>query len=125
MELLIEAGGIYCIGFVLFHLLFRRIFNWDEDLRSLSGLNRAIMPVLNYSLTFVFVIFSCISLFHARELLESPLGHSLLALISLFWLLRAIEQVISFKLRHWASALFLVIFVTGAVLYGIPTASVL
>ena len=46
MELMIKAGGIYNIALVIFHLLFWRIFNWQEDLRSLTFLNRAIMPVL-------------------------------------------------------------------------------
>ena len=123
MEFLIKAGGIYCFGFVIFHLMFWRLFNWSEDLRSLSFINRAIMQVLNLSLSFAFVIFGYVSLFHSRELLETALGHSLLVLISLFWLLRAIEQVVFFKLKHWGSALFLLVFLSGAVLYGIPAAN--
>lgn len=123
MDTLIKAGGIYSFGFVVFHLMFWRIFNWGEDLESLSFLNRAIMQVLNLSLTFVFVIFGYISLFHSKELLESSLGHSLLVLIALFWLLRAIEQIMFYKLRHWGSVIFLLIFLSGAVLYGIPAAN--
>ena len=123
MDALIKAGGIYSFGFVVFHLMFWRIFNWDEDLRSLSFLNRAIMQVVNLSLTFVFVIFGYISLFHSKELLESSLGHSLLVLIALFWLFRAIEQVVFFKLKHWGSVIFLLVFLSGAVLYGIPAAN--
>ena len=123
MEALIKAGGIYCLGFVIFHLMFWRIFNWSEDLESLSFINRAIMKVVNLSLTFVFVIFGYISLFHSRELLETALGHSLLVLIALFWLLRAIEQAVFFKLNHWGSVMFLVVFLAGAVLYGIPAAN--
>jgi len=123
MEALIKAGGIYCLGFVIFHLMFWRIFNWSEDLESLSFINRAIMQVVNLSLTFVFVIFGYISLFHSRELLETALGHSLLVLIALFWLLRAIEQAVFFKLKHWGSVMFLVVFLAGAVLYGIPAAN--
>ena len=78
MDALIKAGGIYSFGFVFFHLMFWRLFNWAEDLRSLSFLNRAIMQVVNLSLTFVFVIFGYISLFHSKELYQSSLGQSLL-----------------------------------------------
>lgn len=81
------------------------------------------MQVLNLSLTFAFVIFGYVSLFHSRELLETALGHSLLVLISLFWLLRAIEQIVFFKLKHWGSAVFLTVFLSGAMLYGIPAAN--
>jgi len=120
LELLIQAGGIYSLGFVIFHLLFWRIFDWDRDLRSLSFLNRAIMQVVNLSLTFVFAIFGAISLLHTRELLETPLGHSLTLLIAMFWLFRAILQPLFFKLKHWSSVVFLAVFLLGSLLYGIP-----
>jgi len=122
MEILIKAGGVFSICFVIFHLLFWKIFNWSEDLQSLSFLNRAIMQVINLSLTFVFAIFAYLSLAHSEELLQSPLGHSLLVLIALFWLLRAVEQVVFFKLKHWGSVVFLVVFLSGSLLYGIPAA---
>lgn len=120
MEAMIRAGGIYCFSFAVFHLLFWWLFDWKNDLRSLSFLNRAIMQVLNLSLTFAFVIFGYIALAHTTELLETPLGRSLLVLVALFWLARAIEQVVFFRLEHWGSVAFLVVFLTGALLYGIP-----
>lgn len=120
MELLVKAGGIYNIVLVIFHLLFWQIFNWKEDLRSLSFLNRAIMQVLNLSLTFVFVIFSYISLVHTRELISTSIGQSLLGLIAMFWFARSIEQVVFFKLKDWRSVAFLVFFLIGMVLYAVP-----
>ena len=120
METLIIAGGFYNIGLIVFHLLFWLIFNWDHDLKQISYLNRATMQVLNISLTFAFVIFSYISLFHPTELLTTSLGNSLLVLMALFWLARAIQQIIFYKLRHWASWAFLMLFVSGCVLYAIP-----
>jgi len=120
MEALIKAGGIYNIILVVFHLLFWRIFHWKEDLQSLSFLNRAILPVVNLSLTFVFVIFAYISLVHTIELLSTPLGNSLLIFISLLWSARAIMQIIYFKLDHWTSFAFLFFFLAGTVIYGIP-----
>ena len=96
MEALIIAGGFYNIGLIVFHLLFWRIFNWDEELRSLSFVNRATMQVLNISLTFAFIIYSYISFAHTTELLTSSLGHGLLVLMALFWLARAIQQIVFF-----------------------------
>ena len=125
MEILIQLGGVYSFGFVVFHLSFWRIFDWKRDLQRLSFLNRAIMQVLNLSLTFAFVIFGYVSWFHAEELLGTRLGRSLLVLIAVFWLLRAVEQVIFFKLRHWGSVTFFGVFFLGFLLYGIPAASVL
>ena len=123
-EVLIIAGGIYSLILVIFHALFWRLFNWPGDLRSLSFINRAVIQVLNISLTFVFVIFSYISLIHTQELLVTELGHALLWLIAIFWLARAVQQVIFFKLAHWLSWVFTAFFLLGAVLYGIPAISV-
>ncbi len=124
MDILVSIGGIYCFAFAIFHLLFWRIFNWADDLSSLSFLNRAIMQVVNLSLTFVFVIFGYVSLLHPKEMLETHLGRNLLALIAIFWLFRAIQQVVFFKLSHWGSVVFLTIFLIGSLLYGIPTIAV-
>ena len=120
MELLIKLGGVYNIVLVIFHLMFWRLFDWKNDLRNLSFLNRAIMQVLNLSLSFAFIIFGYISLVHTKELLSTDLGQSLLILMTLFWVARAIEQIVFFKLKHWGSIAFLAFFLAGAVLYAIP-----
>ena len=120
METFIIAGGFYTIGLIVFHLLFWRIFDWEQDLKRISFLNRATMQVLNISLTLSFIIFSYISLVHATELLTSSLGHSLLLLMALFWLARAIQQIVFYRLRHWASWAFLLLFLSGSLLYAIP-----
>jgi hypothetical protein len=117
---LILAGGFYNLAFAVFHLLFWRLFKWNTDLQRVSFLNRAIMQVLNLCLIWVFVIFGYVSLFHANELLSSSLGHSLLVLMALFWLFRAIEQIIFFRLSTWGSWLFLSVFLIGVLLYALP-----
>jgi hypothetical protein len=119
-EALLKAAGFYSLGFAVFHLLFWRLFNWREELRRLSFGNRAVMQVLNLSLTFAFLIFGYISLAHTEELLSTPLGRGLLALLALFWLARAVEQITFFGLRHWGSWAFLGIFVVGSSLYAVP-----
>ena len=124
MEILIKAGGIYNIGMIVFHLLFWRIFDWSNDLESLSFLNRATMQVLNISLMFAFIIFAYVSLAHTEELLTSSLGHTLLLLMALFWLVRTVQQVYFYKLRHRVSWAFLLLFLSGAILYSIPAFNV-
>lgn len=120
MESLIKLGGIYNIILVVFHLSFWQIFNWEDDLRSLSVLNKSTMQVVNLSLTIVFVIFAYISLVHTSELLSTPLGKSLLVSMALLWFARSTMQVIFYKLKHWSSVAFLIYFLAGGLLYGIP-----
>jgi len=120
METLIKAGGLYNLILVVFHLLFWQLFNWKDDLRSLSFNNRAIMQVVNLSLTLVFVLFAYVSLAQVDALLTTPLGKSLLVFMALFWLARCVMQVVFFRLAHWGSIAFLAFFFAGGMLYGIP-----
>lgn len=120
MERVLLFGGAYNLAFALFHLCFWRLFNWRQDLASLRFINRQVMQVLNLCLTFAFLIFAYISFFHTAELVGTGLGRSLLLLISVFWLLRSVEQVLFFRLKHWVSAALFVTFLVGALLYGYP-----
>jgi hypothetical protein len=119
-EVSLVMGGLFNLAFAVFHILFWRIFDWKRDLESLSFNNRQIMQVLNLCLIFAFVLFAWISFFHRNELLQTALGRSILILIALFWLLRAIEQVLFFGLNRPASVAFLVVFLIGALLYAYP-----
>ncbi len=120
--LLIEAGGVFNAAFAVFHLFFYRIFNWREDLRTLTFVNRGIVRVLNLCLAMAFVIFAYVSLVHTDELLTSALGTALMAAIALFWMARALLQAGVFGLRRWGSWWFFLVFIFGASLYGVPAA---
>ena len=120
---LIKAGGLYNIALVVFHLMFWKLFNWADDLRSLSVLNRAIMQVMNLSLVVVFLMFAYLSLIHTAELFSTTLGRALLLSMAVFFMLRAIMQITFFRLQHWGSVAFLIFFLAGGVLYGIPAIS--
>jgi len=120
LESVLFAGGIYNIVLIIFHLTFWKLFKWKKDLVSLTFVNRAVMQVLNLSLTFVFLIFAYISLFHVQELIGTNLGNSLLLLISIFWFLRAIEQIVFFGLKDITSTMFFVFFLLGSIIYMYP-----
>ncbi|HET8562957.1 MAG TPA: hypothetical protein VFM35_03675 [Candidatus Binatia bacterium] len=119
-ETFIKAAGLYSIVFAVLHLLFWWLLDWKEELRKLSAVNEAIMRVLNLGVAFTFVIFGYISLAHAHELLVTPLGRVLLMLIALYWLARAIEQVLFFEHRDWGSWVFFALFLVGTGLYAYP-----
>lgn len=113
---LIRLGGIACLGWLLFHLFFWRLFDWNAQLPRLGFINRGVMQVLNLCLSFVFAIFAYLSLAHTREMIATPLGHALLASIGIFWLLRLAEQWIFFG-RSFASNMFSLLFAGMSALY--------
>jgi len=119
-EILIIAGGVYTTGLILFHIFFWKIFKWPKTLEPLSHVNKSTMQVLNISITIIFVIFAYISFVHTHELINTQLGNTLLASISCLWILRAIQQVLFYKLNHKASIGLTFYFLIGSLLYGVP-----
>jgi hypothetical protein len=117
-ELLIWSGGLFHVAFVVFHLMFRKLFRWDTELAKLTSLNRAVIPVLNISLTVVFVVFAYFSLMHAPEMVRTELGRTLTLAIAIFWYLRAVQQVVFFGLRKTPSLIFFLVVVVGGSLYA-------
>lgn len=117
---LLILGGVFNLGFAIFHLLFWRFFSWRTELPKMSPINGAIMQVLNLCLTFIFLFAAYLSFFHVKDLRTPGLGHALLAGFALFWFLRAIEQPIFFGLRSPVSIAFTGLFIVGAVFYTLP-----
>lgn len=117
-ETVILIGGIYHVLFIIFHLFFWKIFNWDVTLRKLNSIDKSTIQVLNISLTFVFAIFAYISLNYSADLVSTKLGLSIILFISLFWIFRAIQQIYFYGLKNRFSILLFIIFILGGVIYS-------
>jgi hypothetical protein len=119
MKILIYIGGVYCLIFAIFHLAFWKLFEWKTELPKLKPVNRGVMQVLNLRLTYVFIVVAFISFFFADDLISTKFGNVILGAISLFALMRAIEQPIFWKFDK-ISAVFFVIFLIGAGIFAAP-----
>ncbi len=119
MKTLIYIGGFYCLAFALFHLAFWKLFDWKTELPKLNSINRGVMQVLNLRLTYIFFVFAFLCFFFAEDLLETNLGNVILGAISLFALMRAVEQLIFWKIEKIGAAFF-VIFLLGAGIFAAP-----
>jgi len=119
-ETLLFIGGFYNLAFAVFHILFWKIFKWKRNLRRLLPMDRAIMQVLNIRLIYIFFVFAYISIFHQEDLISTQLGKVFIIVISLFWFMRAIEQIIFFSLKNLVSIVFMIISIIGAIFYLIP-----
>ena len=120
MKTLIYMGGFYHLAFALFHLAFWKLFKWERDLSFLNSVNRGIMQILNLRLIYVFLIIAALSFWFAAELTTGNFGKVILFAVALFWLMRAIEQIIFFDLKNRFSLALFIIILLGAGLYGYP-----
>ena len=119
-HVVIKIGGFYNIAFFIFHAMFWKIFGWDNELPKLTHINGAIMQVINLCLMFCFFIFGYISLFHTSELNTSKIGRTLLLFIVLFWMVRAIEQLVFFSYTSPVSIAMFILFLLGSSIYAYP-----
>ena len=118
MKTLLYIGAAYHLAFVAFHLSFWKLFNWKYELEFLTTINQNVVQILNLRLIYVFLVVACLSFFCADELLSESLGKVILFAIALFWLMRAVEQIVFFGLKNRLSASIFVVFLLGAGLYG-------
>jgi len=119
-ETILTIGGVYIVALIIFHLLLWKLFSWKKDLKRITPINRSTMQVINIALIFVFAIFAYISFFHTSELLSTSLGKTLLMLIGLLWLFRAVLQIIFYGLKNKISFMFFIYFILGGIIYLFP-----
>jgi hypothetical protein len=113
-------GGLFNLGFAVFHCFFWKAFDWKKELAAISKLNRNVVQILNLCLILVLAAFGAISLVFYPDLLRTNLGMVMLLVMALFWLFRGIEQIIFFGLKNGQSIVFTILFFFGFLLYTMP-----
>jgi hypothetical protein len=121
--MLIKVGGFANLGWLIFHLFFWRLFEWRSELRRVSFVNRNVVQILNLCLSFCFLFFAAVSLKHPEALLRPypDLGHTVLAGIAIFWVMRLAEQPLFFRFSLVSNVFSLLFALTGAC-YVLPWA---
>lgn len=117
---IIYLCGIYSIAFAILHIFFWKLFNWKNDLKKISIVNSGIMQLLNVCLIYFFLLVAFICFFHTDELINTALGKTFLLAVSLFWLLRTVQQFIFLKIYNRTVYLLTIIFIIGSILFALP-----
>ncbi len=95
-KMLLRIGGSISLLFVLFHLgmvapIGEALANLPPDIRAAIS---PIVSILNVHVAFTLLIFGYLAIFRTRDLLTLRLGNILAIAISMYWLLRGINQVV-------------------------------
>jgi hypothetical protein len=120
MTVILYSCGIYNLIFAIFHILFWKLFNWENELSKLNFANKAIMQILNLRIIYLFLMFSFIYLFYAHELLETKLRIVLIAGMFIFWLGRTVEQFVFFNFKSRRVNILTFVFILGSILHFLP-----
>jgi len=117
---LLMIGGLVNLLFGLMHLNLGKALNWSETLGCLTPDNRATIYTLNVHLAFTCLVFAYLSLFRRKEMLTTGIGRSVTAAIGLFYILRAVNQVIYNGLSAPGTPFGVVLFLLVSLFYVVP-----
>ncbi len=128
-QLAIKTGGVLSILLGIGHCFFYSGFGWKNDFLKISRINAKIIYTIHIFLIPLFFLYGYLSWMYSAELAGgSSLGITLTAFYAIFWLLRAIWQMLYFRptkaygsssvlyLHYFLSTYFIVL----CIAYSIP-----
>jgi hypothetical protein len=114
------AGGILNALFAIFHLALPKLARWQDSLSTLSTDTQAIMYTLNLAVALTLLVFAYVSVIYRRDLLTTNLGKAVIVSIGLFWFVRAIAEILYFRIGVDGSWVGVLIFGAVGTVYLIP-----
>ena len=117
---LVQIGGGINLFFVVFHLSFWKLFNWQQSLTMMNTEDRALIQVLNIHTAYVLAVFAILSFVFSNEMSATKLGRMVGISIAGFWILRAVNEVVFWGVS-FTSWIIIVVCLAIAALYIIPS----
>ncbi len=106
MELHLRISGIVMIALALVHFIFPRYFDWENDLKPLSLINRQLMYVHTFFIAFLLLLMGVLCLTSAKDIVETHLGKRVALGISVFWFVRLVFQFLGYSSELWKGKTF-------------------
>ena len=117
--ILLKIAGSISILFMLFHLGFQKLFDWEHSLKCLNVCDHSILLTYHYISILILSFMGLVPLVQGRLLLSSPLKYSVLSFFALFYLIRIITEFTLFGLSI-ASPIILIMCIIPLICYLIP-----
>jgi hypothetical protein len=117
---LVQIGGGINLFFVVFHLSFWKLFNWQQSLTMMNAEDRALIQVLNIHTAYVLAVFAILSFVFSNEMSATKLGRMVGISIAGFWILRAVNEVVFWGVS-FTSWIIIAVCLAIAALYIIPS----
>jgi hypothetical protein len=93
--------GFLLMGLALVHIIFPKYFNWKEELKSLSLINKQMMTIHTFFIALVVFLMGLLCLTSATELVETKLGKTISLGLAIFWSFRLIIQFFGYSSKLW------------------------
>lgn len=106
MQVHFKIIGILLITLSLIHVVFPRYFNWKNELKPLSLINRQIMTVHTFFIALTVLLIGLLCVFYNEELTETNLGKTITFGLAIFWTIRLFFQLFVYSPKLWKEKAF-------------------
>lgn len=106
MEIHYKIIGVLLMILSLIHVFFPKYFNWKEELKSLSLMNRQMMTVHTFFIAFIVFLIGLLCLISAEELTHTRLGKTISLGLGIFWTVRLFFQLFVYSPKLWKGKTF-------------------
>jgi ABC-type polysaccharide transport system permease subunit len=101
MELHFKVIGAILIVLALVHIIFPRYFNWVEELKPLSLINRQMMTTHTFFIALTVFLMGLLCFTSANELIVTDLGKKISLGFAVFWMIRLYFQFFGYSSELW------------------------
>jgi len=105
-EIHLKVVGILMVALSIMHVPFPIYFKWQEELKSLSLINRQMMYVHTFFIGLIVLLLGILCLTSAHDLISTQLGKRVCLGIGVFWLARLAIQFFGYSSELWKGKKF-------------------
>lgn len=98
--------GILLMILALMHIFFPKYFNWKEELKALSLINRQMMKVHMFFIAFVVLLIGLLCFTSVTDLTQTKLGKTISFGLGVFWATRFFFQLFIYSPKLWKGKTF-------------------
>jgi len=106
MELHLNLIGFILVVLSIIHVTFPKRFNWKDELKPLSLLNKELMYVHTFFIALVILLNGLLCIFCADDLVHTNLGKQISLGLFIFWLFRLAFQFFGYSSKLWKGKTF-------------------
>lgn len=101
MEIHIQIIGTLLVILAFVHLIFPKYFNWKNELKTLSLINRQMMTIHTLFIALTVFLMGVLCLTSSNELTETILGKKITLGFGIFWTIRLFIQFFGYSSELW------------------------
>lgn len=106
MEVHLKIIGYLLMLLALIHVIFPKYFNWKDELKDLSLMNKQMMMVHTFFIALTVFLMGSVLVLESKELIETNLGRKIILGFAVFWSIRLFIQLFVYSPELWRGKKF-------------------